>query len=87
MGMSCLMGDKKMIDNKVIFSLEYREHDQRYVLNIRVKDGYNWVIKVWDSKPSKKLVEETKGLILRSFLFYHNHLFIPKFDVKEEVMQ
>ena len=77
-----------MIGNQIQFEVierknKHRKSGKEWALDIRFVGEYRWTIYTWKNKPSDKMIEETKEIIMRSFLFYHNHLRIPKFDLRE----
>lgn len=74
-----------MIDNEISFWLDRPTTlgNKQWILFARIGSRPSWVLKLWENKPTDKEVEDCKTLILRSFEFYHKHLEIPRFEMRE----
>ena len=62
--------------------------------NTFVSKGYEWefnarigdlmqTLCTFDLKPTKNQLKNTKDIIMRSFEFYHSHLRIPAFNMRD----
>jgi hypothetical protein len=86
-------GDSMRVDmvipTNITFDVEKRVHSYaskgEWALCGNFPGESRWVFCVWDKEPTHKEVLFTKELILRSFEFYHRHLDIPTFTVKEQL--
>lgn len=75
-----------MIGKKVEFNLIERgnifnDDGKEWHLMIRFANLDWWTVDTWKKKPKKKELERYKSMIIRSFEFYHAHLYIPRFDI------
>ena len=81
-----------MISKQITFWVQERRNvhsrqGREWALNAQLVGHPFWTLKVWDSRPTEERVEEVKNIIQRAFDFYHKHLQIPPFELKETVVE
>jgi hypothetical protein len=78
-----------VIPSTITFDVEKRVHSfaprGEWALYGRFPGETRWVFCTWNKEPTNTEVLAAKELILRSFEFYHIHLDIPTFAVKEQL--
>ena len=78
-----------MIEDTVQFYIIKRRNtfvDKGYewALNARIgSHDTGWTICTFDLKPTENQIKNTKEIIMRSFEYYHLHLRIPPFKMKD----
>jgi hypothetical protein len=76
---------------KIIFRLDerlnlHRQSGKEWALNVRFSGNGTWTMKTWEHKPSEKVIEETKNIVIRAFEFYHSNMEVPPyFEIDDDV--
>ena len=74
-----------MIPEQITFWVEKRKSfgKDEWALHAQFADHPHWTLKTWPKEPTKKQKDQAIKLIMRSFEFYHRHLHIPSFRLKD----
>lgn len=61
----------------------FRKGGKEWALTCLIEPDHRWTLCAWGTKPTQVTVAFAKELVLRSFEFYHKHLRLIPFNVKE----
>lgn len=61
----------------------YVKGGKEFAFRAKLNGHTYWTLTTWAKRPTTEAIKQAEELVLRSFLFYHEHTAIPPFDIEQ----
>jgi hypothetical protein len=61
----------------------YAKGGKEFAFIAKLDSHPSWTLTTWNKRPTTDVIKQAEELVLRAFLFYHEHTDTPPFDIEQ----
>jgi hypothetical protein len=61
----------------------YAKGRKEFAFIAKLDGNPSWTLTTWNKRPTTEVIKQAEELVLRAFLFYHEHTETPPFDIEQ----